>query len=113
VLLADGGLVSPPGLIAWDVTLPANLAAGIGHHPAAASLLPDATAITGCILSSLLAAGSGAATTIGPVSAEACRAQWQGLQSLGIGAAPLRCGAWSPSEAYLARFRSRFGRTDG
>jgi amino acid adenylation domain-containing protein len=103
ILPLDGGLVSPRGLIEWTMTMPANFSAVLGHHEA--GLLPDSTAITGCILSSLLAQSHDAPATTGPVSITACRDHWQALHRLGIGAAPLRCGRWSPSDAYLNDFR--------
>jgi amino acid adenylation domain-containing protein len=103
ILPVDGGLVSPCGPIEWTMTLPANLAAVLGHHEA--PLLPDSSAITGCILSSLLSQAHDAPATTGPVSIAACRDHWQSLNRLGIGAAPLRCGRWSPSDAYIDHFR--------
>jgi hypothetical protein len=104
VLPVEGGLVSPVGAIEWTVTLPANIAAVLGHHYGA-GLLPDSSAVTGCILSSLLSQTHGAPASTGPVSVTACRDHWQALNQLGIGAAPLRCGRWSPSDAYLDYFR--------
>jgi predicted amino acid dehydrogenase len=112
VLLVDGGLVSPPGTIEWSVNLPAGIAAVLGHHPEA-SLLPGSTSITGCILSSLLAQGDAALATPGPVSAATCSAHWRTLERMRIGAAPLGCGRWSPSAAYLEQFSGRFGQRGG
>jgi predicted amino acid dehydrogenase len=104
VLPVEGGLVSPPEAIEWTATLPANLAAVLGLHHAA-GLLPDSSAITGCILSSLLSQAHGAPATTGPVGVTACRDHWQALKRMDIGAAPLRCGRWKPSDAYLDHFR--------
>jgi hypothetical protein len=104
VLLVDGGLVSPPGTIEWSVTLPAGMTPILGNQHEA-SLLPDSAAITGCILSSLLSQDRGAPATTGPVGIAACRDHWQALDRMGIGAAPLRCGRWSPGDAYLDHFR--------
>jgi amino acid adenylation domain-containing protein len=112
VLLVDGGLVSPPGRIEWSVTLPAGIAAILGRH-AEASLLPDTASITGCILSSLLARDNDALATTGPVSAATCRDHWRTLEWMSIGAAPLVCGRWSPSTAYLDQFGDRFGQSGG
>jgi predicted amino acid dehydrogenase len=112
VLVVDGGLVSPPGTIEWSVNLPAGIAAVLGHHPEA-SLLPGSTSITGCILSSLLAQGDAALATPGPVSAATCRDHWQTLERMRIVAAPLGCGRWSASAAYLERFSGRFGQRGG
>jgi hypothetical protein len=112
VLLVDGGLVSPPGTIEWSVNLPVGLAAVLGHH-LEASLLPHSASITGCILSSLLAEDDVALATAGPVNAATCRDHWRTLERMRIGAAPLRCGSWSPSAAYLDQFGSRFGQPGG
>jgi hypothetical protein len=112
VLLVDGGLVSPPGTIEWSVNLPAGIAAVLGHHPEA-SLLPSSTSITGCILSSLLAQHDGATATVGPVSAATCRDHWRTLERMRIVAAPLGCGRWSASAAYLEQFSGRFGQRGG
>ena len=112
VLLVDGGLVSPPGTIEWNVNLPAGIAAVLGHHPEA-SLLPGSTSITGCILSSLLAQHDGALATAGPVSAATCRDHWRTLERMRIGAAPLGCGRWSASATYLGQFGGRFGHFGG
>src|SRR5262245_18247678 len=108
VLLVDGGLVSPPGSIEWSVNLPAGIAAVLGHHPEA-SLLPGSTSITGCILSSLLVQDAAAVATPGPVSVAACRDHWRTLERMRIGAAPLGCGRWSASTAYLEQFIGRVG----
>jgi predicted amino acid dehydrogenase len=112
VLLVDGGLVSPPGTIEWSVNLPAGIAAVLGHHPEA-SLLPGSTSITGCILSSLLAQDAAALAAAGPVSAATCRNHWRTLERMRIGAAPLGCGRWSASTAYLEQFSGRFGQRKG
>jgi hypothetical protein len=109
VLLVDGGFVSPSGTMEWEMTLPANLATVVGDLPGAI-LLPDSSAITGCIISALLSQTRGAPSTTGPVSIADCRDHWQALERLGIGAAPLRCGPWSPGDTHLDRFRGRFGR---
>ena len=85
-------------------TLPAGVASLLGNLPDG-HLLPGAEAITGCILSALLSQRCGAPATTGPVSLAACREHWQVLERLGGGAAPLRCGDWSPSAAQLARLR--------
>ena len=112
VLLVDGGLVSPPGTIEWSVNLPVSLAAVLGHH-LEASLLPHSASITGCILSSLLAQDDVALATAGPVSAATCHDHWRTLDRMRIGAAPLGCGSWSPSAAYLDQFGGRFGQPGG
>jgi amino acid adenylation domain-containing protein len=112
VLLVDGGLVSPSGTIEWSVNLPAGIAAVLGHHPEA-SLLPGSTSITGCILSSLLAQDAAALAAAGPVSAATCRDHWRTLERMRIGAAPLGCGRWSASTAYLEQFSGRFGQRGG
>jgi predicted amino acid dehydrogenase len=112
VLLVDGGLVSPPGAIEWSVNLPAGIAAVLGHHPEA-SLLPGSTSITGCILSSLLVQHAGALATAGPVSAATCCDHWRTLERMRIGAAPLGCGRWSASAAYLDQFGGQFGHSGG
>jgi predicted amino acid dehydrogenase len=112
VLLVDGGLVLPPGTIEWTVNLPAGIATVLGHHPEA-SLLPGSTSITGCILSSLLAQHDVALAAAGPVSAATCRDHWRTLERMEIGAAPLVCGRWSPSTAYLDQFGGRFGQPEG
>jgi hypothetical protein len=111
VLLVEGGLVSPPGTIEWRLMLPPNLAPILGAHRAT-SLLADPSAITACILSSLLSEHRGAAATTGPVGVAACLDHWQALERLGIGAAPLRCASWSPTVAYMAAF-SRNSRSAG
>jgi predicted amino acid dehydrogenase len=109
VLLVEGGLVSPPGTIDWQMALPPNLTLfGGGAVP---NLLPDAMTITGCILSSLLS--DHACATVGPVSVAHSRAHWDAMARLGIGSAPLRCAGWLPGDAYLDQFRARFGRTGG
>jgi predicted amino acid dehydrogenase len=112
VLLVEGGLVSPPGAIEWSVSLPASIAAVLGHYHEA-SLLPGSTSITGCILSSLLAQHDAALAAAGPVSVATCRDHWRTLERMRIGAAPLGCGRWSPSAAYLDQFGGRFGHSGG
>jgi amino acid adenylation domain-containing protein len=112
VLLVDGGLVSPSGTIEWSVNLPVSIAAVLGHH-LEASLLPHSASITGCILSSLLTQDAAALTTTGPVSAAICRNHWRTLERMRIVAAPLGCGSWSPTAAYLDQFGSRFGQPGG
>ncbi|HEY6704572.1 MAG TPA: amino acid adenylation domain-containing protein [Xanthobacteraceae bacterium] len=111
VLLVDGGLVSPPGTIEWSVNLPAGIAAVLGHHHPEANLLPGSTSITGCILSSLLVQDD--AATAGPVSVATCRDHWRTLERMKIGAAPLGCGRWPASAAYLDQFGGRFGHSGG
>ena len=113
VLLVDGGLVSPPGMIEWSVNLPAGIAAVLGLHHPEASLLPGSTSITGCILSSLLAQHDVALAAPGPVSAATCRDHWRTLERMKIGASPLGCGRWSASAAYLDQFGGRFGHSGG
>jgi amino acid adenylation domain-containing protein len=108
VLLVNGGLVSPPGSMKWDVALPRGWAAmGIKNGPPETGLMFAANEITGCILSSLLTSSRGAPPTTGPVTVERCREHLQLLQALGVRAV-LRCGGWSPNETYLSRFRSRY-----
>ena len=70
------------------------------------AMLPSSDMITGCIVSSLLPAAEGFAPTIGPVTMDHCRAYWHGFQRLGLAAAPLHCGGWSPGASDLERFRA-------
>ena len=42
--------------------------------------------------------------TTGPVNLDHCRAYWHGFHRLGLAAAPLHCGAWSPHSSDLERF---------
>jgi hypothetical protein len=94
------------------MTLPANVASAL-QDGAEISLLPDSTAITGCILSSLLRRAAGAPATVGPVDVTACRDHWCALERIGIMAAPFRCGSWSASESYVHKFQSQFGHAGG
>ena len=69
--------------------------------------------MTGCILSALLSQRHGVAATTGPVTLATCREHWQSLERMDIGAAPLRCGSWSPTDRYLAKFRKQSDATVG
>jgi amino acid adenylation domain-containing protein len=111
VLLVEGDLVSPPGAIDWTVTLPASVPA-LGHYPAT-GLLSDSSAITGCVLASLISQDPDVPTTTGPLTPAICRDHWEALRRMGIGAAPLRCGSWFPNRAYLARFGDLYARPGG
>jgi amino acid adenylation domain-containing protein len=111
VLFVNGGLIAPPGPIEWDMMLPGNLAATVSSGPET-NLVFAPNEITGCILSALLTNSCGAAATTAPVTVDSCREHLQLLQKLGVRAA-LRCGPWSPNEAYLSQFRSRFAQQTG
>jgi amino acid adenylation domain-containing protein len=107
VLLVDGGLVSPPGTIQWTLMPPPPSLATVLGDDRETRQLPDASAITACILSSLLTDHYNAAATTGPVTVRACLDHWEMLERMGIGVAPLRCASWSPPDGYLRAFGGR------
>ena len=94
--------------IKWNLALPPGISA-VAPGVRGAALFPASSAITGCILSSLMPA-AGLRATVGAASFEDCVSYWDGFARMGIKAAPLHCGSWSFTARDLYRFRSQADR---
>src|SRR5262249_19846357 len=105
ILFASGGSVRPRGQSNWMMTLPPELLA-MARDGGLQALMPASTAITGCVLSSLLPVSAGLPATLGEVTIQECREHWQAFAALGVEAAPLHCGTWTPTPADIMRFRT-------
>jgi len=105
ILFVNGGSIRLNEELHWNCALPAGTPA-VSRSFLSQALLPSSEMITGCILSALLPQAGDFRPTIGAVTLEHCRDYWRGFGHLGIAAAPLHCGAWSPKSADLDRFRS-------
>ncbi len=104
VLFVNGGSVGLNEPLRWTCALPAGVPS-VSKSLLAQAMLPSSEMITGCIVSSVLPR-DGFAPTCGPVALDHCRIYWHGFHRLGLAAAPLHCGSWSPSALDLERFRS-------
>src|SRR6266571_3293542 len=105
ILFVNGGSIRLNEELHWNCALPAGTPA-VSRSFLSQALLPSSEMITGCILSALLPQAGDFRPTIGAVTLEHCRDYWRGFGHLGIAAAPLHCGTWSPKSADLDRFRS-------
>jgi hypothetical protein len=110
IVCVAGGMVALDKPIKWNLALPPGISA-VAPGARGAALFPASTAITGCILSSLMPA-AGLRATVGAASFEDCVAYWDGFARLGIRAAPLHCGAWTLTARDLYRFRSQAAAAD-
>jgi amino acid adenylation domain-containing protein len=105
ILFVSGGSFIP-GALKWDIALPPAVPANV-RGALMQTMLPPASMITGCILSSLLSEIHGLRATLGPATTADLIDAWNCFSRLGIGAAPLHCGTWAPNPQDLARFRSQ------
>jgi hypothetical protein len=114
------GLIPAATNLGRDLTAPDGIALTTGHAALALppelmpfardsrlqAMLPSSTAVTGCLLSSLLPDVTSLAPTLGDVTAQECRQHWQAFAALGIDAAPLHCSAWTPTPSDITRFKT-------
>ncbi|MBI3434538.1 MAG: amino acid adenylation domain-containing protein, partial [Proteobacteria bacterium] len=112
VLCVAGGSVRLSQPFTWELALPPG-AAMFARDRRLDALLPSPTAITGCILASLMPTAALVRPTIGTVTLEDCRAYWDAFTRLGVRAAPLHCGTWTISAAEVNRFRGQAATTIG
>jgi amino acid adenylation domain-containing protein len=92
----------------WTIALPPGIPTVLRNHPAS-GLLPPENIMTGCILSSILPGAAGLRPILGPPQASDIRAYWKAFKDLGLDAAPLHCGAWSPSHNEILKFKTFSG----
>lgn len=105
IVCVAGGSVSLDAPIAWNLALPPGLST-VAHAVKPSMFLPSTSAITGCILSSLMPK-LGLQATVGIASVDNCIAYWDGFARLGIKAAPLHCGSWALTARDIYRFRAQ------
>ena len=105
ILCVQGGSVALNEPFYWDLALPPGISV-LAPSGVAAAMFPSSTAITGCILSSLMPA-LGLRPTLGTVSLEQCREHWAAFAKLSIKAAPLHCGSYSVTARDLFSFRTK------
>jgi hypothetical protein len=110
VLCVAGGAVRLPEPFKWELAVPPGAPAPLRIRQAEA-LMPPARAITGCIFSSVLPLSAGLQPTVGGLATQDCKAYWDGFARLGIEAAPLHCGSWTPTPADLLKFASNTATT--
>jgi amino acid adenylation domain-containing protein len=105
ILFVNGGSVCLNEPIDWTCAMPPGIPA-LSRSLLSQAVLPSSDKLTGCILSSLLPRAGGLAPTLGAVTPDQCRDHWASFERLGITAATLHCGSWSPAAPDLARFRA-------
>ena len=104
IMVTAGGTVRLAGQANWTFRLPAECMP-FAQNGCRDSLLPSSTAMTGCILSSLLPISAGVPATRGEVTIEECRGYWTAMEALGIDAAPLHWGSWRPTDQDISQFQ--------
>jgi hypothetical protein len=103
ILCLSAGSVRVDDGVDWAFALPPQVQS-LRRHELVRSMLPRGDMITGCMLSALLPALADLRPTVGPVTAADCLRYWDAMRQLGVTAAPLHCGTWTPAPVDLARF---------
>lgn len=108
VLIVEGGSVTHLVKPDWKLALPAVTKGWIDRAPIEA-MTPAADMITGCILSALVTAHSGAPATVGPITTDQYEAHRDALRQAGFIAAKLHIGHFAIPDELLQRFANQFG----
>jgi hypothetical protein len=111
ILCLSAGSVSIGTSVDWAFALPPRLQS-LRRDELIRAMLPRNDTITGCMLSALLPALADLLPTVGPVTAADCLRYWDGMERLGVTAAPLHCGTWTATPADVARFLAAQSRQD-